>query len=97
MSQLQAVYLTANYYAADDLQQRMHRRAVGLLCELLLEEVEGPVADLGKRVQTLADEVTELERALKISLTVASTDGRRMYGKRKQSIRGWRQKMSLSG
>lgn len=93
MSQPQAVYLTECYCAgdrvADDLQQRAHRWAVGLLCEMLLEELDGPISDLGRRVQKLADEVRELER--RMGVNGCGTDkrmdiGRRMYGKRKIRI-----------
>jgi hypothetical protein len=74
MSQIKAVYLTERYCAgdenlggstvADDLQRRAHQRAVGLLCELLLEELDGPISDLGRRVEKLGEEVGEMERAV---------------------------------
>jgi len=96
MSQLKAVYLTERYCAgdrvADDLQERAQRRAVGLLCELLLEELDGPISDLGRRVQRLAEEVGEMERAVNGCGTdkrMATAqrylwdNGRRMYGKKK--------------
>ena len=81
-SQVPAIYLTGRMVTStDDLQIRAYRRAVSLLCEWMLDVIEGPVKDLDEQVQRLADEVAALERELSLN-----KKNRRVYGKRKASM-----------